>query len=202
MIAPRPRQQIRARHRPCPGPNLCVRVRRRNRQADARGKRALRFSALRRRPAPFRLPPQWPLALLDSGRILDNRHSSTTIPRREPCIEQQTISALPPGFAGTSFASEIAVSPDGKFLYSANRLHDTIAICAIGTDGRLNLIGETPTLGDYPRHFRIDPSGNFLYVCNQKSDSITSFRRNHETGLLTFTGQYTPVGSPAILDVS
>ena len=66
-------------------------------------------------------------------------------------------------------------------------------------DGRLNLIGEASTLGDYPRHFRIDPSGNFLYVCNQKSDCITSFRRNRETGLLTFTGQYTPVGSPAIL---
>ncbi|HUV68431.1 MAG TPA: lactonase family protein [Terracidiphilus sp.] len=114
-------------------------------------------------------------------------------------VEQQTISALPTRFAGTSFASEIAVSPDGKFLYSANRLHDTIAICAISEDGRLNLIRETSTLGDYPRHFRIDPSGNFLYVCNQKSDCITSFRRNRETGLLTFTGQYTPAGSPAIL---
>jgi 6-phosphogluconolactonase (cycloisomerase 2 family) len=54
-------------------------------------------------------------------------------------------------------------------------------------------------MGDYPRHFRIDPSGGFLYVCNQKGDCITSFRRNRETGLLTFTGNYTPVGSPAIL---
>lgn len=120
-------------------------------------------------------------------------------PATRALVEQQTISALPAQFAGTSFASEIAVSPDGKFLYSANRLHDTIAICAISEDGRLNLIRETSTLGDYPRHFRIDPSGNFLYVCNQKSDCITAFRRNRETGLLTFTGQYTPVGSPAIL---
>ncbi|HEV2486704.1 MAG TPA: lactonase family protein [Terracidiphilus sp.] len=112
---------------------------------------------------------------------------------------QQTISTLPTGFAGTSFASEIVVSPDGKFLYSANRLHDTIFICAIETDGRLKHLGETSTMGDYPRHFRIDPSGNFLYVCNQKSDSITLFRRNQDTGLLTFTGQYAAVGSPGIL---
>ncbi len=112
---------------------------------------------------------------------------------------QQTISALPAGFAGTSFASEIAVSPDGKFLYSANRLSDTISICSIGADGRLKHIGEASTMGDYPRHFRIDPSGSFLYVCNQKGDCITSFRRNRETGLLAFTGSYTPVGSPAIL---
>ena len=112
---------------------------------------------------------------------------------------QQTISALPAGFAGTSFASEIAVSPDGRFLYSANRLHDSISVCAIGADGRLKLIAETSTMGDYPRHFRLDPSGNFVYVCNQKSDCITSFRRNRVTGLLTFTGKYTPVGTPVIL---
>jgi len=111
----------------------------------------------------------------------------------------QKISTLPSGFAGTNFTSEIVVSPDGKFLYNANRLHDTISIFAIGADGRLTRLGETSTLGDYPRHCAIDPSGNFMYACNQKSDSITSFRIHRETGLLTFTGQYTAVGSPAIL---
>ena len=112
---------------------------------------------------------------------------------------QHAISSLPPGFAGSSFASEIAVSPDGKFLYSTNRLHDTICICAIGADGSLRYIGETSTLGEYPRNFRIDPSGNFLCVGNQKSDAIVQFRRNRETGLLTSTGIYTPVGTPAVI---
>jgi len=112
---------------------------------------------------------------------------------------RQTISSLPAGFAGTSFASEIVVSPDGRFLYAANRLHDTIAVVAIGSDGMLRYMGETPTLGDYPRHCRIDPTGNFLFVCNQHSDSITSFRIDRESGLLAFTGEYTAVGSPAIL---
>jgi 6-phosphogluconolactonase len=109
---------------------------------------------------------------------------------------QQTVSSLPAGFAGTTFASEILVSPDGKFLYAANRLHDTIGACSIGADGRLTVIGETSTLGDYPGQCRIDPGGNFLYACNRKSDSITCFRIHRKTGLLTFTGQYTAVGSP------
>jgi 6-phosphogluconolactonase (cycloisomerase 2 family) len=50
-----------------------------------------------------------------------------------------------------------------------------------------------------PCSFNIDPTGNFLYACNQRSDAITAFRINRETGNLTFTGQYTPVGTPAII---
>lgn len=109
---------------------------------------------------------------------------------------QQTVSALPSGFAGTSFASEILIAPNGRFLYGANRLHDTIAAFSIGADGRLTWIGEASTKGDYPGQCRIDPSGNFIYACNRKSDSITCFRIRRETGLLTFTGKYTGVGSP------
>jgi 6-phosphogluconolactonase len=110
---------------------------------------------------------------------------------------RQTVSALPRGFAGTSFASEILVSPEGRFLYAANRLHDSIAAFSIGGDGTLRSIGETSTMGDYPGQCRIDPSGNFLYACNRRSDSITCFRIHRDSGLLVFTGQYTAVGSPA-----
>ena len=112
---------------------------------------------------------------------------------------EETISALPPNFAGTSFGSEIQVSADGKFLYSANRLHDTISICSIGSNGRLSLIGEQSTMGDYPRHFAFDPSGGLLFACDQRSDSVASFRVDRATGLLTFTGQYAGVGSPAMI---
>jgi 6-phosphogluconolactonase (cycloisomerase 2 family) len=108
----------------------------------------------------------------------------------------QTVSALPSGFVGTSFAAEILISPDGKFLYAANRLHDTIAAFSIDADGRLKWIGETSTMGDYPGQCRIDPSGNYLYACNRHSDSITCFRIHREAGLLAFTGQFTAVGSP------
>ncbi len=112
---------------------------------------------------------------------------------------QQTVSTLPAGFAGTSFTSEILLSPDGRFLYAANRLHDTIAAFSLNDQGRLHYIGETSTMGDYPRHIQLAPGGAFMYACNQHSDNITSFRVDQGTGLLTFTGQYIPVGSPACI---
>jgi 6-phosphogluconolactonase len=114
-------------------------------------------------------------------------------------LPQQTISTLPSGFKGTNFCSEIVISPDGKSLYAANRLHNSIAVFKIGVDGRLSLLGEALTQGDYPNHISLDPTGRFLYVCNQRSDQITSFRRNESTGMLAFTGQYTPLGTPMCL---
>jgi 6-phosphogluconolactonase (cycloisomerase 2 family) len=112
---------------------------------------------------------------------------------------QNTISTLPAGFAGTSFASEIQVSPDGRFLYSANRLHDSISVCSIAADGSLKRLDQVSTMGDYPRHFQFGPGGDFLYVCNQRSDCITTFKVHRDTGSLTFTGKYTPVGTPAFI---
>lgn len=112
---------------------------------------------------------------------------------------KQTISSLPPGFAGTNYTSEVAVSPDARFVYAANRLHDTIAWFSIAADGTLRFVGEEPTRGDYPRFFTFDPSGRFVYSCNQRADAIVSFRVNRKTGALTHTGQYTPIGTPSFL---
>ncbi len=112
---------------------------------------------------------------------------------------RQTLSSLPRGFAGTNFTSEVAVSSDGRFVYAANRLHNSIAYFSIGEAGTLTFAGEEWTRGDYPRSFSIDPTGNFLYACNQRSDAITTFRINRTTGSLAFTGQYTPVGTPGII---
>jgi len=119
--------------------------------------------------------------------------------RRGRLTAKQTISSLPQGFAGTDFTSEIAVTPDGKFVYVANRLHDSIAWFSIAESGVLTLLGEEWTRGDYPRSFGIDPSGRFLFSCNQRSDAIAAFCRDKNTGALSFTGQYTPVGTPAMI---
>jgi 6-phosphogluconolactonase len=112
---------------------------------------------------------------------------------------KQTVSSLPKGFAGTNFTSEVRISPDARFVYAANRLHDTIAWFAIGDAGGLTFGGEEWTRGDYPRSFTIDPTGGFLYTCNQRGDAIACFRVNRQTGALAFTGQYTPVGTPSII---
>jgi 6-phosphogluconolactonase (cycloisomerase 2 family) len=110
---------------------------------------------------------------------------------------REMISTLPDGFSGTNFASEILVAPAGKFLYAGNRLHDSIAVFAIGGNGVLSRVGECATLGDYPGQFRIEPGGRFLFACNKRSDCITGFRIDLQSGMLTPTGQYIGVGSPA-----
>ncbi|HVN03449.1 MAG TPA: lactonase family protein [Bryobacteraceae bacterium] len=112
---------------------------------------------------------------------------------------KQTISSLPKGFAGTNFTSEVMISPDARFVYAANRLHDSIAWFAIGAPGSLTFAGEEWTRGDYPRSFNIDPTGGFLYSCNQRGDAIATFRVHRATGALTFTGEYTGVGTPSII---
>jgi len=111
--------------------------------------------------------------------------------------ERQTISTLPPGFAGSNFCSEILVSADGKFVYAGNRLHDSIGIFAIGGDGELKFVGEEWTRGNYPRSFTFDPTGEFLYCCNQRADSVAVFNVDRSTGGLNFTGHYAPVGNPS-----
>ncbi len=112
---------------------------------------------------------------------------------------RQTISTLPPGFAGSNFCSGIMLSADGRFVYAGNRLHDTIAIFAVGGNGTLTLLGEEWTRGNYPRSFNFDPAGRFLYSCNQRGDNIAVFRVDSKTGALAFTGHYTPVGNPSII---
>jgi len=110
---------------------------------------------------------------------------------------RQTISTLPPGFAGSNFCSGILVSADGRFVYVGNRLHDSIAILAIGRDGSLTYVGEEWTRGSYPRSFNFDPASRFLYCCNQRGDNVTVFRADAKTGGLVFTGHYAAVGNPS-----
>ena len=102
------------------------------------------------------------------------------------------------GFIGSA---DIHVSADGKFLYASNRGGvNTIAIYKIGQpNGTLTLIGHQPSLGEIPRTFTIDPSGNYLLAANQESDNIVIFKRNAATGLLTDTGTRIEVGKPVCL---
>ncbi len=110
---------------------------------------------------------------------------------------RQSISTLPPGFAGSNFCSEILVSPDGRFVYAGNRLHDSIGIFSVGSNGELTYAGEEWTRGNYPRSFSFDPSGAFLYCCNQRADNIAVFRVKRDSGRLEFTGHYAAVGNPS-----
>jgi 6-phosphogluconolactonase (cycloisomerase 2 family) len=112
---------------------------------------------------------------------------------------RQTISTLPPGYAGSNFCSEVLFSQDGRFCYAGNRLHDSIGIFSVGPGGELAYVGEEWTRGNYPRSFSFDPTGRFLYCCNQRADHVTVFEVDTGTGKLRFTGQYAPVGNPSMV---
>jgi 6-phosphogluconolactonase len=112
---------------------------------------------------------------------------------------RQTISSLPPGFAGSNFCSGILVSDDGRFVYAGNRLHDSIGIFSVGDKGELSFVADEWTRGNYPRSFNFDPTGKFLFSCNQRGDNIAAFRVDQTSGALNFTGHYTPVGNPSII---
>src|SRR5262249_24553095 len=111
--------------------------------------------------------------------------------------EIDSVTTLPKGFTGRNEDAEIAVHPNGKFLYASNRGADTIAIFSIDpTTGKLTPLGQVLTGGKEPRHFLIDPSGAYLLAENQNSNTITVFHIDPKTGGLTATGESVSVPSP------
>ena len=116
--------------------------------------------------------------------------------------EGKTVSALPKEFKGTSFAAGLVLSQDGKQLYVANRLHNSIAHFTVMADGSLKHQDDIWTRGDYPRTLTLDKQGHWLYVMNQRSDNITRFSVAPKDGKLTFSPDYTPVGSPSQMVIS
>jgi len=111
----------------------------------------------------------------------------------------QTISTLPAGFSGRNDSAEIALHPNGKWLYASNRGNDTIAVFAVEPGkGTLRLLEDVPTGGKEPRHFAIDPAGTYLLAENQHSDTIVTFRID-AAGRLTPTGDVAQVPSPVSL---
>ena len=109
----------------------------------------------------------------------------------------QTISTVPPGFTGQNNTAEIQVSTDGKFVYVANRGHNSIAVLQVNeTTGQLTLLDVTPSGGDWPRDFKFDPTGRFLLVEHQKSDNIVVLRVDGRTGKLAPTGHELRVSKP------
>lgn len=113
----------------------------------------------------------------------------------------QRTSTTPRGQKGFAGSADIHVSPDGKFLYASNRGDfNNIAMYKVDTKtGKLSIIGFQSTLGNAPRNFNFDPSGNYLLAGNQNNDEIVIFKRNLKTGLLTEAGKRIKVGKPVCL---
>lgn len=108
----------------------------------------------------------------------------------------QELSTLPEGYAEQSWGADIHLSPDGRHLYASTRVHDSIAVFAVGADGLLMAEGSVPSGGKWPRSFAVTPSGRHVLVANHNSDNIVIFSRDAATGALTATGREIVIGTP------
>jgi len=110
----------------------------------------------------------------------------------------QTISLTEPGFKGAVGASAIHLSPDGRFLYATNRgdANEIVIFSVDPTNGHLKKVGRQSSLGKSPREFAIDPTGKWLIVGNQNSDTVYVFRRDQQSGLLEANPKRIEIGSP------
>lgn len=97
-----------------------------------------------------------------------------------------TYSTLPETFTGANGASAIKISADGKFLYAANRGHDSIVVYAINeNDATLSVVQHIKVAGSFPRDFNWTKDQDLVVVANQNTDNATVFTRNATTGFLT-----------------
>jgi 6-phosphogluconolactonase len=94
-------------------------------------------------------------------------------------------------------AAELAISPDGLYLYASNRGEDSLVVFSIRPkDGKLDPIQRISCGGKTPRHFTIDPTAQWLLCGNQDSATVTVFRRDAATGKLTGPTQTVSLDSP------
>jgi 6-phosphogluconolactonase len=96
----------------------------------------------------------------------------------------QTVSSLPPGFSGAPWASDLHLTPDGRFLYSSERRSDTLAGFRVDpASGMLAPIGHVSTEAQ-PRGFNITPDGRFLIAAGQRSHRLRLYEIDAATGAL------------------
>jgi 6-phosphogluconolactonase len=87
---------------------------------------------------------------------LDNASARLTVIDAKP--------AVPAEARDGNHCADIQISPDGRFLYSSNRGHDSVAVFSVDQQtGTLALVDYTPCGGATPRNLALTPSGGHLF---------------------------------------
>ena len=106
--------------------------------------------------------------------------------------------AAPPTTPSTvddeNYPASIVLSTDACRIYVSNRGRDSIATFAVDDHGDLTAIDEVSTGGSWPRHFAI--VDEFLFVANERSNTVVSFALDPATGLPRPTGDVLTTPSP------
>ncbi|MGA1983072.1 MAG: lactonase family protein [Acidobacteriaceae bacterium] len=123
--------------------------------------------------------------------------SSPTDPKGLLVYTGQHVKTIAASFpAAKNTAAEVAVSPDGNYLYASNRGEDTLVVFSIAAlDGKLTLVQRIACGGKTPRHFTLSPDGRWILCGNQDSATVTVFRRDGGSGRLGGPVQTLPLDS-------
>jgi 6-phosphogluconolactonase len=105
---------------------------------------------------------------------------------------EKSVSTLPSSSRDKNTTAEIAVHPNGKFVYVSNRGHDSLAVF----DSALNLIGHVSTMGKNPRSFVVDRKGRWLLAANQNGNNVVAYEIDGSSGMPKPTGQQISVAWP------
>jgi 6-phosphogluconolactonase len=106
----------------------------------------------------------------------------------------QDARTLQPDFVGANDSAEIAIHPNGNFLYESNRRFrgpdlwgpDSIGVFAIDKEkGTLTEVEQVPPGGTMPRNFAIDPTGAYLFAANELTGNVVLFHIDSNTGRLS-----------------
>ncbi|MFF4183213.1 lactonase family protein [Streptomyces sp. NPDC001691] len=88
------------------------------------------------------------------------------------------------GVSQETYPSEVVVAHDGRFVWVANRGHDSIAVLSLDEAGeRARLVTTVDCGGHWPRDLTLDPSGRRLYASNERSGDVTWFAIDASTGI-------------------
>ncbi|MFE9488903.1 MULTISPECIES: lactonase family protein [unclassified Streptomyces] len=83
-----------------------------------------------------------------------------------------------------TYPSEIVVSHDGRFLWTANRGDDSISVLALDATGeQATLVTTVDCGGRWPRDLALDPAGRRLYAANERSGDVSWFDVDPVTGI-------------------
>lgn len=109
----------------------------------------------------------------------------------------QELSILPENAKGDNAPAEIAIDPQGRFLYESNRGPGTIAVFSIAHEnGTLKPVQVVETGGTWPRGFEFDPGGRHLIAGDEKLGKFVIFDVDPETGTLKRREKSFDVPSP------
>ena len=114
--------------------------------------------------------------------------------------ERAAASAVPKGFRGKRWAAELQITPDGRFIFASERTSSTIISFALNPNGRIEPRGSLVTERQ-PRAFAIDPAGRFLFVAGQKSNRMSVYSIDRETGGLVKLNDYSVGNDPSWVEV-